>query len=342
MFTIEKPRTLGAARIISTGSYLPPAVVTNADLKQFPANVLPLIEEKTGVCRRHRAAPGQCTSDLAVEAAQACLHRAGVDADAVDAIVLATSMPDRIQPASATRVQHLLGAKHAFAFDINAVCSGFVYGLTIASSLIDGGVCRRVLLVCSEICSRFMNPSDFATYPYFGDGAGAVLLEGATPDAQPRGPVSGRVVRSILHSDGAGDHVIQIPAGGTMLPFASMKNPLEAFFKMNGSRVYKFAITRGQEVLRELCDATAIGIDNLKLIIPHQANVNIVRMLASGLGVSQETFFVNLDRVGNTASASIPIALDEAWSAGRISPGDKVATVAFGGGLAWGANLLQF
>jgi 3-oxoacyl-[acyl-carrier-protein] synthase-3 len=296
------------ARIVSTGSYLPPYVLNNEDLKQFPAEALVLIEKKTGVRQRHHASPEQMTSDLAASAGRACLQRAGIEAASVDAIVLATSSPDRIQPATATRVQQLLGATRAFAFDLNAVCSGFVYGLQVCTSLIESGACRRV------------------------------LLEAAGPDSTN----AGRVVRSILHADGSGTDVIQIPAGGTMQPIGQMKSAAEAYFRMNGRQVYAFAVSKGVEVLKELCAATQVNIADVKLIIPHQANINIIRELANGLGIPESTFFVNLDHVGNTAAASIPLALDEANTAGRISAGDKVALVAFGGGLSWGASLIQY
>ena len=334
----ENAKSAVKTGIIATGSYLPPAVLANADLTQFPADSLSMIEKKTGVRQRHHAGPDQVTSDLAAEAAVICLQRAGVEATSVDAIILATSSPDRIQPATATRVQQRLGATGALAFDLNAVCSGFVYGLQVASSLIQTDACHRVLLIGAEIYSRFLNPEDFSTYPYFGDGAGAVLLAGTDPDSKSHG----RVVRSVLHADGAGADVIQIPAGGTMLPIGRMKQPTQAYFRMIGREVYNFAISKGAEVLRELCAAAGIKVNDLNLIIPHQANINIIRELASGLGIDANTFFVNLDRVGNTAAASIPIALDEALAAGRIHPGDLVALVAFGGGLTWGASLIQY
>lgn len=168
--------------ILSTGSYVPAKIVSNAELVQFPASALPLIEAKTGIRSRHYAAPDECTSDLAINAARRCLEKAGVAAQQLDAIIVATSSPDRIQPATATRVQHELGAVRAFAFDINSVCSGAVYGIYLADMMVRSGTCRHGLVIGAEVYSRFLNPEDFSTYPYFGDGAGAVLF-GASDNA---------------------------------------------------------------------------------------------------------------------------------------------------------------
>ncbi|HEX6463911.1 MAG TPA: ketoacyl-ACP synthase III, partial [Vicinamibacterales bacterium] len=198
--------------IVSTGAYVPERAVANEDLTQFPATALPLIREKTGIARRHYAADDQCTSDLALEAARRCLDRAQMPATELDAILLATSSPDRVQPATATRVQDLLGASRAFAFDVNSVCSGALFGLHMGDALIRTGESRYVLVIASELYSRsYVNPRDFSTCACLGDGAGAVLL-GPTTDA--RG-----VVGSRLHTDGSGRDLIQVPAGGTMLPF---------------------------------------------------------------------------------------------------------------------------
>jgi 3-oxoacyl-[acyl-carrier-protein] synthase-3 len=322
------------ARILSTGAYLPERRVPNEALTHFPAASLPLVAQKTGVKARHYAAEGQFTSDLAAAAARNCLGTAGIGAAGVHAIILATSSPDRLHPATATRVQELIGATGAFAFDVNSVCSGAIYAIHLARALIGSGMSDSVLVIGAEIYSRFLNPKDFSTYPYFGDGAGALLL----------GPVDdggGGILHSICRSDGSGADTIQVPAGGTMLPVATLADPDDAFFRMRGRQVYDFAVQKGSEVVRELLDAARTPISDVAKIIPHQANVNILREQAARLGIEPERFFVNLDRVGNTAAASIPIALDEAVKSGAVRPGDLIVLVGFGGGLSWGATLVR-
>lgn len=321
------------AKIVSTGSYLPENVVGNDDLKQFPAATLPLIEQKTGVKTRRHAAPGQCTSDLAAEAGARCLEAAGMAAADLDAIILATSSPDRIQPATATRVQTRLGAARAYAFDVNSVCTGGIYALHVGDALISSGLARRVLVIASEVYSRYLNPRDFSTYPYFGDGAGAVLL-GADGGAA-------EIVAAELHSDGGGADVIQVPGGGTMLPFAKMSTPAEAFFRMVGREVYEFAVTRGTEVIRNLLCTAGVSVDAVNAFVLHQANINIIRNIASNLGTPNDRFVINLDRYGNTAAASVLIALDECMRSGCNPSGGYVVMAAFGGGLSWGANLIH-
>lgn len=319
--------------VLGTGSYLPAREVRNENFTQFPAASIPLIEQKTGIRTRRHAAPDECTSDLAIHACTRCLERAGVAAAEVGAIVLATSSPDRIQPATATRVQAVLGATRAFAFDVNSVCSGSVFALHVGHCLVQSGTCDKVLVVAAEVYSRFLNPKDFATYPYFGDGAGAVLLAHA--------PGRQGVIRSVLHTDGAGADTIQIPGGGSKLPFAAMATPAEAFFRMNGREVYQFAVTKGAEVVDELLREAGAHRADVDWVIPHQANINIVRELAGRLGVDLGRFWVNLQRLGNTAGASTLIGLDELLRSESYRPESRVVLVAFGGGLSWGATLLQ-
>lgn len=318
--------------ILATGSYAPARVVTNAELVQFPANALPLIEAKTGIRSRHYAAADECTSDLAIKAARRCLDKAGTPAEQVDAIIVATSSPDRIQPATATRVQHELGATRAFAFDINSVCSGAVYGVYLADMMLRSGTCRNVLLVAAELYSRFLNPDDFSTYPYFGDGAGAVLF-GVT-DNDARG-----VIGSVLKSDGAGADAVQIPAGGSRLSTANASRR-DCFFQMDGKSVYAFATKRAPEVIQELLDGVGIDKSAVRFVITHQANINIIKEISTRTGIAFDRFVVNLDRYGNTAGASILLALDELFESGQVADGDLILTAGFGGGLSWGANLI--
>jgi 3-oxoacyl-[acyl-carrier-protein] synthase-3 len=321
------------AKILSTGSYLPARVVANEDLTQFPRPSIPLIAAKTGVEARRHAEESETTSDLALHAAQACVGKAGIDAAEIDGIILSTSTPDRLQPPTATRVQHLLGAAHAFALDINAVCSGGVYGLHLADSLIRSGRHQKILVIGAEIYSRFLNPRDFSTYPYFGDGAGAVLLGAADEPG---------ILYTDAGADGAGSELIRVPAGGTRLPWASMQNPDDRFFKMSGREVYEFAVTKGSEITLAALEKCNLKPAEIRRFISHQANINIVRELAARVGVCEDAFFANLQKYGNTASASVFIALDELIASGGIARGDLVALVAFGGGLAWGTSIIRY
>lgn len=321
------------AVVQTTGSYVPTHSIHNDALDQFPKPAQLLISQKTGVfCRRH-ADTDQCTSDLALAAAEGCLRRIDFPAADVEAIMLSTSSPDRIQPATATRLQHLLGARNAFAFDINSVCSGSTYGIALAQALIKSGMCGNVLFIAAELYSRILNPKDFSTYPYFGDGSGAILFTAGSPGIG--------VLHSILGTDGSGSDTICVPGGGTMLPFERMKDGKEAFFRMKGREVFNFAVQRGTEIIRRLLQEADIPTDKIKCFICHQANVNIILKIAEQLEINEEKFFMNIFRYGNTASASVLIALDEAVNRQVIKKGDLVVTASFGGGLSWGANLIQ-
>jgi 3-oxoacyl-[acyl-carrier-protein] synthase-3 len=322
------------ATVKATGSYVPDQTVHNEALDQFSNAARLLISQKTGVFCRHHAESGQCTSDLALEAARRCLEQAGVAQDQVEAIMLSTSSPDRLQPATATRLQHLLGATNAFAFDINSVCSGSTYGIALAHSLIQSGMCSNVLFIAAEVYSKILNPKDFSTFPYFGDGAGAILFQA---DAAPRKGV----LESLLGTDGSGCDTICVPGGGTMLPFGRMVDTKSAYFQMKGREVFQFAVEKGAQVISSLLEKAGIDADQVTCFICHQANVNIVLKIAETLCVNDDKFFMNMFRHGNTASASVLIALDEAIARNIICPGDIIVTAAFGGGLSWGANLIQ-
>lgn len=320
--------------IISTGSYLPETVVSNEDLIQFPQEAIHLIGEKTGVFYRRKASDKECTSDLAVQAAMKCLNYIDYPLEHLEGIILATSSPDRMQPATAARLQHIIGAKKAFAFDINSVCSGSTFGIAMADALIKSGYCENILLVASEVYSKIMNRKDFSSYPFFGDGAGAVLFQAGNTSSKG-------VLHSCLRTDGSGSDTISVPAGGTMLPFTKMTNTRLAFFKMKGIDVFNFAVDKSSEIILQLLKEADIKIDDIKCFVCHQANANIIHKIANILAVSTGRFFMNLSSYGNTAAASVLIALDEAISTGVVAKDDLVVTVAFGGGLSWGANLIR-
>jgi 3-oxoacyl-[acyl-carrier-protein] synthase-3 len=319
--------------IFSTGSYVPESAVSNAELTHFPASSLKQIAEKTGILCRRIAPDEECTSDLAVRAAGRCLQKVDFPADRLQGIVLSTSSPDRMQPATATRVQHQLGATNAFALDINSVCSGSTFGICMVDALIKSGRFENILFIASEMYSKILYKRDFCTYPLFGDGAGAILFRAGNTN---RG-----VHHSCLRTDGGGSDTICVPAGGTMLPFEKMNNPRMAHFKMRGTAVFEFAAEKGTEIILQLLKEAGVALDEIDWFISHQANMNIIETISSRLGVSKERFIINLDKYGNTASASVLVALDEAISANMVREGQLVVTSAFGGGLSWGANLIR-
>ena len=323
------------AMIAGLGAYVPERCVRNDDLTQFPAGMIPLIQQKTGVVSRHYAADGESTSDLGAAAARRCLENARAGALDVEAIVLSTSSPDRIQPPTAARVQALIGASRAAAFDLNAVCAGGVFAIQLADALIRSGTYKNVLVVAAEVYSRFLNPRDFSTLPYFGDGAGAILFKlGTDPDCG--------VCRTILRSDGSGWDIIAIRAGGAMLPHSAIVNPNDAFFTMRGRDVFEFAVSKGSAIISELLEETGITVGQVAAVVAHQANRNVLELIAERTGVPFARFPITLDRYGNTASASVLIGLEHACCSGSVKPGDYVVLVAFGGGLSWAASLIRF
>jgi 3-oxoacyl-[acyl-carrier-protein] synthase-3 len=252
----------------------------------------------------------------------------------LDVILLATSSPDRVQPATATRVQDLLGARRAFAFDVNSVCSGALFALHMADALVQGGRARRVLVLASELYSRaLINPRDFSTCACLGDGAGALLVGPGDPG---RGIVATR-----LHTDGSGGDLIQVPAGGTMLPSSRVERAQDVYFMMRGPEVQDFAASHGAAAIDEALAACGLARSDISFVVPHQANISVLKGLADRLGIDFDRVVVTLDRYGNTAGASVLIAFDELIMSGRMKPGDLVALVVFGGGLSWGATLIR-
>ncbi len=321
--------------ILSTGYYVPDQIIYNDDLKQFSKKLLPMIASKTGVKARRFVRNDMCTSDIAIIAGINCLKNINFNPLSLDAIILATSSPDRFQPATATRVQDGMGALNAFAFDINSVCSGGIFALAVADSFIRAGLYENILVIAAEIYSKFLDPTDFSTFPYFGDGAGSVLLSSSRDSNKG-------IVFTKLKTDGSKADVIQVPAGGTMLPYSKSQNPKDIFFKMIGREVYNFAVDKGAEIINEVLNEVNIDKSELRFVVPHQANINIIKNIADKLEIDINKFFINLDKYGNTAAASVLIALHELLHANSLQKGDLVMLVAFGGGLFWGATLLKF
>ena len=314
------------SRIVGTGSYLPPRIVTNDELARRVDTSDAWIRERTGIRQRHIAEESQTSSDLALEASRRALAAAGLAAADIDMIVVATSTPDFVFPSTACLLQAKLGVKGCAAFDVQAVCSGFVYGLGIADNFIRAGTHRRVLVVGAEVFSRILDWNDRGTCVLFGDGAGAVVLAAGE---QPG------VHATVLHADGSHAGILSVP--GNLCGGRIVGSP---FLQMQGSQVFKIAVRVLDEVARETAAAAGIGLDEVDWLIPHQANLRILDATAKKLGLARERLVVTVDRHGNTSAASIPLALDEFVRAGRIKAGHKVMMQGVGGGFTWGASLV--
>jgi 3-oxoacyl-[acyl-carrier-protein] synthase-3 len=337
----ERPAISGRSRlgrltgieIASTGSYVPETIVANEDLAALGCDS-EWIVQRTGILQRRRAAPTQATSDLALQAAQQCLLRAGVSTAEVDLILVATITPDHASPSTACHLQRQLGCV-APAMDINAACAGFMYGLVTASQFIATGTAKCALVVGAEVMSRTINPADVKTYPLFGDGAGAVLLRAS--DDPSKGLLS-----YTLGAEGCGGQMLCIPSGGSRLPLspATLENG-EHFLQMEGRSVFKWAVRVVADSTRDCLIHAGLEIDDIDMMILHQANIRIIDSAVSDFAIDRDKVFVNLDRYGNTSAASIPLALDEALHAGQLKLGDRAVLCGFGSGLAWGTAVLQ-
>jgi 3-oxoacyl-[acyl-carrier-protein] synthase-3 len=323
------------ARIIATSAYAPDNVVTNADLEQLVNTTDEWITERTGIKERHIAKDGQAASDLAYEAALRALREAGLSPNDIDLILVATVTADMTFPSTACIVQSMLGARHAVAFDLNAACSGFLFGLSVANSFILSGQFRRVLVIGAEVLSRFTDWEDRTTCVLFGDGAGAVILEGTSGNHG--------ILSCDIHSDGSYGDLLYVPAGGSRQPPTkeTVKKRLH-YIKMKGNETFKIAVRTLENVAVETLKKNGIEASQLALMIPHQANLRIIQATANRLGLPMDKVIVNLARYGNTSAASIPIALDEAVKTGRVHEGDYILLEAFGGGLTWASALIRW
>jgi 3-oxoacyl-[acyl-carrier-protein] synthase III len=329
-------RPLRRAVILGTGSELPAKVLTNAALEKLVDTSDQWITERTGIKERRILEEGRGNADMAYRASIRALKDAGMDARDLDAIIMGTVTPDYPFPSSACVLEDMLGVKNAFSFDVNAACSGFLNALAVADSFVQTGMIGNALVVGSDALSRLLNWKDRSTCILFGDGAGAVVL-GASRDGE-RGILSTR-----LRTDGSYVKTLYVPAGGSLKPAnleSVRKN--EHTITMNGKEVFKVAVRSMEEVSREALDEAGVSVDELSLVIPHQANLRIITALADRLGVPMSKVMVNLDRYGNTSAASVPVALDEARREGRIRRGDVVLLNAFGAGFAWGAAVIRF
>jgi 3-oxoacyl-[acyl-carrier-protein] synthase-3 len=316
------------SRIVGSGSYLPSRVVTNAELAHRVDTSDEWIVTRTGIRQRHIADESQASSDLALEASREALRAAEVAPADVDLIIVATSTPDYVFPSTACLLQAKLGVAGCPAFDVQAVCSGFVYGLAVADNFIRAGQARCALVVGTEVFSRILDWSDRATCVLFGDGAGAVVLRAAE-----RPGVHG----CVLHADGRQAGILEVPGN-----VCGGKVAGSAFVRMDGPAVFKFAVRVLDESARELVAKCRMQLADVDWLIPHQANVRILDATVKRLGLPRERLIVTVDRHANTSAASVPLALDLALRDGRIRPGHKVMLEGIGGGFTWGAALVEF
>lgn len=325
-----------ATHILGTGSYAPKRILTNRDLETIVATSDAWISERTGIKERRIAAEGEVTSDMAVAAARRALTMAGTRAEDLDILIVATISADMPLPSCAVVVQAKLGAKRAFAFDVSAACAGSLFGLSIADQFIRSGRAERVLVIGAELLSRLVDWTDRNTCVLFGDAAGALVL-GPTPD-KTRGLLS-----THLHSDGTFADILSIRGGGSRYPQSEevLEKKLHKI-AMNGREIYKFAVRVLPDAILEALDANGLGVDDIDHVVSHQANARIVESVLDRLHIPNDKCWLNLDRYGNTSSASLPISLDEAHRAGRLRPGDLIAMMAIGAGMAWGSALLRW
>jgi 3-oxoacyl-[acyl-carrier-protein] synthase III len=333
-----KPRNPVRAKISSVGSYVPPRLLTNADLEKMVATNDQWITERTGIRERHLVDKGIATSDLAVEAAKVCLARRGIDASEIEAIIIATVTPDMAFPATACLVQDKLGAPHAWGFDLSAACSGFPYALQVGAKLIESGAHKKVLVIGSDVMSSIIDYTDRATCIIFGDGAGAVLLE---PCDEAAGEIG--LIDFSHEVDGSGAISLNMPAGGSALPAShATVDAKQHFVHQDGQAVYKFAVRKMSEISEAVLTRNGVTGADLGCFIPHQANKRIILSTAERLGMPEDRVVINIDRYGNTTAGTIPIAMNTALEEGRLKKGDLVLLASVGAGFTAAATLLRW
>ncbi len=333
-----------SVHITGIGGYLPERVMTNVDLEKMVDTSDEWVRERTGIRQRHIIAADQMTSDLAVEAAKTALADAGITIDEIDALIVATTTPDLIFPATATVVQCKLGGKDFPAWDIQAVCSGFVYGLAQAEGMIRGGMFKRVLLIGAEAMSRIVDWTDRNTCVLFGDGAGAVVLEVQAADAE------GGLIGSVLHADGTYRDLLKADHPHPRLTPEMHHEPANfgidsagaAAVEMKGNEVFRVAVTKLGDVVHEILDKYSLKDSDIDWLVPHQANIRIIQGTAKKLKMGLDRVALTVETHGNTSSASVPLALNDLYVSGRLQKGQLLLLEAFAGGFAWGANLLRW
>ncbi len=330
------PRILRRAKISALGTYVPPRVLTNADLEKMVETTDEWILERTGIRERHLVEPGMATSDLAVEAARRCLLERGLAPDAVEVIIVATVSPDMPFPATACLVQDKLGARNAWGFDLGAACSGFLYALQVGAKLVESGAQKRVLVIGADTMSSIIDYSDRSTCILFGDGAGAVLIEPAAEGEEG-------LIDYAHEIDGTGAAALHMPAGGSLLPAsAETVASKQHFVHQDGQTVYKFAVKKMAEISESLLRRNGLTGADIAAFIPHQANRRIIVSTAERLGLPLNCVTINIDRYGNTTAATVPLAMATAREEGMLRKGGRVLLASVGAGFTAGATLLRW
>ncbi|MDA8155211.1 MAG: ketoacyl-ACP synthase III [Actinomycetota bacterium] len=323
------------ARIVATGAYVPEKILSNRDLEKMVETTDEWITDRTGIKERHIASSKEACSDLAYNASKEALKTAGLKGKDLDLLIVATVTADMPLPATACILQDRLGAHNAAAFDLNAACSGFLFALATAEAYITTGMYKRVLVAGAEVLSRATDWEDRSTCVLFGDGAGAAILEPAEGEEG--------IISIKLYSDGSKGDLLEVPGGGSRVPCSaeSVKEGLH-FIKMKGNETFKFAVKTLEGLVTGMLEENGLRSSDLALLIPHQANLRIIKATAERIGLPLEKVLVNIHKYGNTSAASIPIAMDEAVRGGKIKNGDYVLLEAFGGGLTWASALLKW
>ena len=332
----EQARTQVAAKITSVGAYVPPRLLTNADLEKMVTTNDEWIVERTGIKQRHLVDPGVATSDLAVNAAKDCLQKRGIEASELDAILVATVTPDMMFPATACLVQERIGAKGAWGFDLSAACSGFLYALQMGAKLIESGAHKKVMVIGADVMSSILDYTDRSTCILFGDGAGAVLLEAAGADEVG-------MVDFVHEIDGTGATSLYMPGGGSLHP-STVETVAEKmhYVHQEGGAVFKVAVRKMAELSEEVLTRNGLTATDVDLFIPHQANKRIILATAERLGMPEDKIVINIGEYGNTTAGTIPLAMHTALEQGRLKKGMTVLLAAFGGGYTIGATLLRW
>lgn len=323
------------AGILGMGHAYPDGILTNADLEKIVETSDEWITTRTGIKQRHKAAENEYTSQFGTAAAKQALERAGLKPEDIDIIVCATTTPDQIMPSTGALIQAQIGATNAAAMDIFAACSGFLYGLTMVESMIKTGQIKYALVIGAEVLTKYVDYTDRGTCVIFGDGAGAAVI----------GPVDeGKgILATKIKSDGRYEEQLYAPGGGTKIGTTHQTiDEGQHFFKMKGNELFKVAVRSMADISAEMLDKAGFSVDDVDLVIPHQANQRITDAVASRLGVPEEKVYSNIAEHGNTSSASIPIALDECIESGRVKEGSLVLLTAFGGGVTWGGTVIRF
>jgi len=326
-----------SAVIGGTGSCLPEKQLSNDDLSKIVDTSDEWITTRTGIKVRRIASENETTATLSTQAAKTAIEAAGIGSEDVELIIVSTITPEMVFPSTACFVQDAIGAKNAWAFDLSAACSGFVYALSIAQGFVESGRHNNVLVIGAETLSKITNYKDRKSCILFGDGAGAVVVQRCSKDES----------RGIMYSNGAADgsgwSALNCPAYGSRNPVSRpLKDSESVYMQINGREVYHLAVRRIVEMVNDCLDKCGLSIDDIKMFIPHQMNARIIESVGKRLKFSDENVFINIEKYGNTSAASIPFALDECYRQGKINSGDIVLLVAFGGGLTWGANVIKF